>query len=748
MMPDDESLVMQSPRAATSAHEVNELLRGAINDASGAGVFDKLALCHNTRRMLWEGQTEDGLLPMLSQLPASRKDKVFTWPGAPDTGIPYADEVITEHALIRKSVWNRGEIKMGPRETEDADGTGDEEKAAAWQTAMEFWLDLHHAEFTFQLGLFNTCVEEYGYAMIYAGTRRVVRTAKRTVTLDQVQALIVQQALERVRASMETPDAELPPDMVELIQQQSQLDLELMLSDAGDTRLQEVLQVFDPDMPRTEARLTARDLRASARKGKPAPATYYAPQDDGYVPFLKTLVPFINGIHGTDLSGDGKCWWFAEPQRLCEADVRAHAMAEGWDEKFLDAVLSKPDMFLIADQDWEGRVPSWALSGAGVGQALSSSSDEKFYEVVYAWRQLVDPAGRPMVYHTLVHHAVNDLVGFHECSGLAGLPMHAESREEVLYAVQSRGIPEIVVKAGQGLLKSLMDAEGARAQLASNPPLNRSIDQHVMIEPGRQMFQKRGAENAFLKVPPADQGSIAMMDRVRDQMDRRFFRHPETDPDMKRLYREGLALSAVSTIREVLRLVWKVMQGRVDGVKVGRIAGRFVNLELSRDDMQGEVDVHVSFNVDGLNADASEKTMDWATKLLQVDPGNIDRNELVNIIARMSSPDMARRIILPQDQVAQKIADDQNNRIGQMWAGVPMAYPKRQTAPEMRLEALTKWQQDPENMERLQSSARFMQQMQDEATYLQRQIQQYRKNAVTGQTLMPAQEVGAEPQAA
>ena len=118
------------------------------------------------------------------------------------------------------------------------------------------------------------------------------------------------------------------------------------------------------------------------------------------------------------------------------------------------------------------------------------------------------------------------------------------------------------------------------------------------------------------------------------------------------------------------------------------------------------------------------------------------------IIARMSSPDMARRIILPQDQVAQKIADAQNNRIGQMWAGVPMAYPKRQTAPEMRLEALTKWQQDPENMERLQSSARFMQQMQDEATYLQRQIQQYRKNAVTGQTLMPAQEVGAEPQAA
>src|SRR5688572_16386035 len=117
---EEKSDVVAAPREKADAQVVNELIRGAVNDAAAAGVFDGLALSYNTRRMLWEGQTDDGLLPALNRLPKDRR--VFTWAGAPDTGVPYADEVVVEQALIRKSAWNRGEARLGPRELDNADG--------------------------------------------------------------------------------------------------------------------------------------------------------------------------------------------------------------------------------------------------------------------------------------------------------------------------------------------------------------------------------------------------------------------------------------------------------------------------------------------------------------------------------------------------------------------------------------------------------------------------------------------------
>jgi hypothetical protein len=748
--PDEKSAVVAEPRDTADAKAVNDLIRGAVNDAASAGVFEKLALAYNTRRMLWAGQTEDGLLPRLSALPKDRK--VFTWEGAPDTGVPYADEVVAEHVLIRKSAWNRGEVRLGPRELENADGVQDEEKARAWQKAFEYFVDVDRRSIGYQLGLFATCVEECGYGLLYVDCQRQMRTAKLKVTLGDLVEVVVTQQAEAVMA--ESGALEMTPEMLQMIQGNAQRAVEEMVLTAGDLRLQELLRQFDPTMPRSEARWAARELRANVKKAPldgaanfwETSATYYAPQDDGYMPYVEALVPFINCVHGTGLTGAGKDWWFSKPVRLSEADLRMRAAAEQWDEEpgpdgltFLERVLQQENEFLITDQTWDSRVPRWALSGAGVLHEMQGS-DEKFFEVVYVWRQMPDSEGRPMVYHTLVHPRIHDMVGFHECSGLADLPLHVESREEVLFAVQSRGIPEIAVKGGMPAIKVLLDAEGARAQLGSNPPLNRTSDQHVPIEPGKQLFMKRGSENAFMQVPKADQGAMLMLDRLRDQLDRRFFRAELTDPDMKRLYREGVALAAAETIREVVRLMWKVMQGHVDTVKIGRIAGEAVDLELTRDSMQGEVDVRVEFNVDGLSADAQTKTMEWATKLISLGADNLDLNELVNLMARMSNPDLARRIILPADVAAERVRTDQRNRHAQMWGGAPMDtmdYPKKQTGPAIRLEEFQKWKSNPENMMRLQSSEKFAEDMQREEEYLMNQVEQYKMNPARGRAVVP-----------
>jgi hypothetical protein len=175
----------------------------------------------------------------------------------------------------------------------------------------------------------------------------------------------------------------------------------------------------------------------------------------------------------------------------------------------------------------------------------------------------------------------------------------------------------------------------------------------------------------------------------------------------------------------------------VDNLKVGRIAGKNVNLELTRDSMQGEVDVRVECHIDGLSADSMDRTMKFASDLMALNPDNVDRNELANMVARMSNPGLAKRIIMPADVAAEKIRQDQRNRISQMFSGSQMNFPDRQTGIPLRLEEMTQWQTDPENMARLQSSERFAQQMQDEFEYLQNQATQYGENAKRGKAVVP-----------
>lgn len=732
----ESNVVVSTPREKPEAEEINELVDSAIDDAAAAGKFDELALCYNTRRMLWDGQSDDGRLGKLDKLPKDRK--VFSWEGAPDTRVPYADEVVIEHLLLRNSALQRGEIKIGPREVDASDGSGDEDTAAAWQNVLDFWLDVSKASFNYQQRLFSSCVEEYGYAGVLVGARRMVRTDKRKVTLMQVLEALVQRKTQEVLAGAGLPpDAPLDPQYAAAIQQEAQTALELILSDAGDTQLRDLLMSLDALMPKTEARMAARELRQTRLD-----ATYYVPTDDGYWPFTKALVPFVNWIHGADLTGDGQMWWSGIPEIMGESDLRARAAAEDWDDAFLEAVLEHPNEFVVDMQTYDGRVPKWTLSGAGVEQVLTattgSSEADRFYQVVYVWRQLVGKDGLPMIYHTLVHHEVDDVVGFHECTGMATLPIHVETREEVLYAMQARGIPQIVV-AGQNQMKDLMDCEGARTQLRSNPPLNRTADQHVPVRPGQQLYVKRDSRSEFMNVPGGDAATGDFMDRVRAVYDRRFFRHAETDHDMKRLYREMIALNAAESIRAVIRLLWKVMQGKIDNIKASRIAGRVVNLDVTRDSLQGEADVTVHFNVDSLNVEAADKFMDWVTKLSQADrSGAVDWTEVVNIAARMSNPQMAARIILPKEEAARRIADDQNNRIAQMSAGVPMRYEEKASAPEMRLQIMQQWMQTPMNLQRVQNDPVWAESMKNEMIYLQRQIQQYQENAVTGRTLMAA----------
>ena len=97
-----------------------------------------------------------------------------------------------------------------------------------------------------------------------------------------------------------------------------------------------------------------------------------------------------------------------------------------------------------------------------------------------------------MVYKAVVNPNMTDKFLLWEPTDLEQLPFLVDTSEPVTYAMQAMGVAD-VVKDKQNFIKDRMDEEGARGQLGSNPPLQRTQDQNMKIHPGFQFYTKRGS---------------------------------------------------------------------------------------------------------------------------------------------------------------------------------------------------------------------------------------------------------------
>lgn len=754
----NQRIAEMEPREKPDVQTILNELKSAIVDASGLGLFSRLQLCHNTRRCVWPAQRDDGRRGSVKEVPLADR-QMYRWEGAPDIKVPLADELVRESMMLRMAVWNRGQVRIGPRDVEE--GSTDPDTAATWQSVLDYFLDMGKWSISKNLELWGNCIDEFGYGILAEDWRADRRLEKREVTIEQVLAELVRVALEAVQeikndelgmmngvspepAEAGTPTASpegggemaVSPGEMEAIGREAGMQVELLRMGDKEAmeRLVPVVLGLDPAMAPSEAVKVVRQLK------KGDSADYYVARDDGGRPVVRALVPWVNVLHGVELSGDGLGTWFAIPEWLDEVSLRKRAQLEGWDDPFLQAVLAQPNKGLIdlAQGTLSGAYPGWVLNGAGIGLLVDvSRPGVRLYQVVTVWREAVDDRGLSMVYRTVVNAMVPEIYGVHEALDLEVLPFRVECREACNYAVESRGIPEIVLDK-QNYRKDTLDAEGARGQLGSNPPLQRTTDSHVGIRPGLELYQKRsgvGGENKFLEVPEVDQGSLKLMEIVQDMVNAYFFRGEKVDPKVRELALSYQANRWALCLMEMIRLMWVLVQENVEAVKASRIAGRPVNLEVTRDQLQGSLDITIEFGDEMFTEGGSENFLKLLEKLVAIDRGGlIDWSAAVEMAAQHLDPVRARRLIRPADVAAKSIVADEQDRIVKLLSGMVLDYPERIDNPELRMETLRTWGSDPENRARLQVVPGAAEKIQKEAEYLDFQIQQYQVNPLVGRS--------------
>lgn len=740
---------------------INELRDSVIN-AAALGLFDRLQWCYRTRRCLWNGQQalHDGRQG--KQAEGELKDKdLYRWAGAPDLKVPLADEIVREGMLVRSAVWDMGKVRIGPRDVEA--GSSDAEQAALWQGVLDYYLDLGKWGVSKALELWGTCVDEFGYGILAEDWRAERRLEKKEISVEQVVGELVRIGMGEVEeqtsnAELQTSngispeesaggeDGEVSPEVVEALAQEAAVQVEMlrMGDEATAVRLVGVVLGMDPAMSLSEAKKVVAGLK------KEDAVPYYVVREDGGRPVVWAPIPWVNVLHGVELGGDGTGTWFSTPEWMSEVTLRERAMLEEWDEKFLEAVLAQPNQGLV---ELVGMVsgggpalPGWTLNGAGIGLMVDTTRPGvRLFQIFYVWRVAVDDRGLPMVYKTVLHPFVPELAGLHVPTDLEVPPFRVECRETCNYAVESRGVPEIVADK-QSFLKDALDGEGARSQLGSKPPLERTVDQHVAVRPGMQLFAKRsgvGGQNKFMDVPRVDEGTLKMMEKVEDIVNAYFFRGGKVDPKMRELFMRWLANRWKLCIGEMVRLMWELVQENIGEVKASRIMGRPVNLTATRDQVQGEMDITIEFADEMFSEDGGEKFLEFLGKLASVDRGGlVDWAAATEMAAGMLDPVRARRLIRPADVAAKSIVNDEQDRITRIMAGVALEYPEQINNPQLRLETLQQWGSDPNNLARLQTMPAVGEMMQKEAQYLQFQVQQYEVNPLVGRSgVKPGKEI-------
>jgi hypothetical protein len=742
MKDDTTRITTLEPREQPTAKQIIDELRESILAASAMGVFDRLLRCYNTRRCLWAGQQPDGRLGEDdTDLP------VFRWKGAPDLRVPLADKFVRWLSMLRMSVFNRGDMRIGPRRVDKEQSAT--EMAGVWQDTMDYFHCVQEWNFAKGFELFCTCVEEFGYSLILGDWQRKQRTETLNVTVQQLTDVLLQAAQDELfeRAMSELPEgAELDPESVltdevepALVEKVS-AELEMMLAMAGNptpAQLDRVMRI-DERMTETEA---AKVLRA-LRKSPGEPAEYFAPKDDGGVPVVEGFVPFVNCLHSHDLTVQyaGQAEFFAVPKFWSESRIRERARMEKWHKAGTETLIKDHKNKFWNELTQDLNVPGWGMMGTGIGCEPDMQAMEKVprWLVVYVWRRVTNKQGLPMVCRAVVSPHMPDQMLLWETTDLEELPIVCESAEPTTIALLARGVCDLVVDK-QNHVKDTLDSEAARGQLGSNPPLLRTGATNVGVKPGIELYAKRSGQSydgsKFMEVPVVDMGALKVMEKVELLVEQYYFRSSDTPLEDQQLFRESVIFASKRALVMTNRIVWKQVQEHIDSLQVGRINGREVKLDARRDQLGGEADITIGVHLQGYDKDAAANFTKVMGQIMQNDRGgNIDWNEATNIAAQLWAPTYARRLILTSEAASGKVIDDQEMRIAKMAAGVPVRYEDRVSNPGLRRQVLQQWAEMPGNAERAQTDPLFAEMLTKEQEMLDFQEQQQTVNPVIGRT--------------
>jgi hypothetical protein len=489
-------------------------------------------------------------------------------------------------------------------------------------------------------------------------------------------------------------------------------------------RVVSIAQAMYPDVKRARLQKVISDLRADGAARFPRP--YLAKNRPEFVAFCPNYDFFIPP-EATDLQKASALW---RRELLTESALRERVLTHGWSESWVETMIETQRGRITVETN--ARMYNRRLN------YLGSLEHAKLFEVVHAYRRLSDDEGVPGIYYTcfspgiLDEHAYHDLLNYDH----GQYPfVHFRREKRSRWIDDTRGYGEIAA-TWQQQIKVEWDARTDRASIATLPPLfHPPGEAPAAWGPGTKVPSMRRENYAFAEVPNYDLGSKEVEESVRRFADE-YFGRPVDEQNavasqiMKQHLGNGWMNGWKRADTQMLQLCQQFMPEEFFFRVVGSMKGR--SIRATRDEIQGQFDLVVSYNVQDFDPDYVESKMKLIERALQMDVnGIVDRDEALAFTFDLIDANSGERLLKPAEAASQQEIEDEQSVFAKLFAGVPVDIKPGQ-AYQLRLRVLQNiMAQNPSAQRRYQEDEQFKAIVDRRVKQLSFQLQQA-ENAIIG----------------
>lgn len=696
----DSPLVSLSPTEKPDCNQLLNDLRAALNRASALNLFPRMELNHRARFAIWDGQDPSCLKRMK---PGGKRPQ--PWPDAADLRVRLVDGVIMDYGDLLAIAESRVVPQVLPLLMDPNDEQG-MERAADWGGVFEYYQELSEYDVVNGKSQWKDIAWEYGHGIMYCGWAEERQMVKRTIDADTVAQLVAM-------ATMMEQQAQGMPMTAEA-QQQAAAQAELLVMDKDrKPDLIATLRRMDPDMTEKEARRVAGKLRG----GKPV--DYFVPVIVRAMPEVRALTPGVDVFYPYETVSVQRAQFVVMPEWWSDVEMRANVTTRGWDSAAVEKVIEKCKAGRAAF--WAGLaqgttpivVPDWFLTGGMIGLGVTSydfsgeQSTRLWQMVTVCWRATDPDTGVPVLYRTTFHPDLPEFPVFHGASldNHAKYPFVEYKREQYANTLwSSRGVGEISVSE-QEELRFQANFCFDNAAITIKPPyeINARSDGAVSgLGPGQRVLTPSSGMNAGVKkidIGGDARWSLEVQRNARGRSNEYWKTGVEENmnPIAQQNAHQARVNDWVLAVKMLMKMMFATIQQHMPGeLRVSALNGRRVNLQVTREEIQGELSVLMEYDV----ANMDPKSVEARAKMVREMVAPLDREGLLQVepLLRMLmmsiNPTWGRLIVANSGAARQAETDKAVDNMVRVLNGVEGKYLSGGN-PRLRAEVMQRLAQQP-----------------------------------------------------
>ena len=613
-------------------------------EADVSGFIEKKQRNYETRHALWPGQSPDG-----RKRQARLGKAPFPWEGSSDHRCFYSDALTNESTALLVNSFFKSKIQLQPVESSDAAAKVAAETALRWMIFQHCASDLRN-----EIELLANYQEMYGLGIMHVAWRRTTRVERKTITLDELQAMLIETADPMIQILLES--------IMDPLQEE---DAKQMLTD-----------IVSPAAGKLSV---VRDLRNTGA----------AEYDNPYIyenrPEFVALEPWEDVYFPASTHDLQRARWIAWRELVTETELKERELTDGYDATFVADALKKKG-------NYRRPIRNYYRS-----ETISLETENELIELWHYYERQSDKTGATRVHYCVLHADVGELAAVSDLMPYdhGQYPFIEFARERNSRCLlESRGIPEIV-QSSQEEIKIQRDYRSDRSSIAVLPPVRVPSNRgkiNLVFGPGAQIAERRPNEFGWMSPPPFDQGTIEVEASTRRDMDQYFGRFSRDVPQpLSMLMQQSQVDRWLRSCKAVIAQAFALMQQYMTDIEILRIAGSLpAPFQVSREQIQGKFDLSAEFDVRDLDMEMVGKRLDAIAKLavpLDV-AGIIDRAGLVQFVMSAIDPALAQKIVRTQEAATAQEAEDEQLAYTKIAAGTEPPLPREGMNAQLRMQVL------------------------------------------------------------